>query len=84
MTDSSSPLKSILVVDDAPATREIIGRNLTNASFRVFTASNVEEALKVLKAHTVDLVVTDLKMPGASGLEPIGNRSDHDYRIPLH
>lgn len=60
---------SVLVVDDAPATLEVIERNLTAHGYRVYTAPRVAEALSILDSSPVDLVVTDLKMPGASGLE---------------
>jgi len=58
-----------MVVDDSPATLEVLQRNLTAAGFRVFTASGVSEALKLLDRTTVDLVITDLKMPGVSGMD---------------
>lgn len=60
---------TILVVDDAEATREIIRRNLTRADYRVATAGTVEEAVELLRNMVVQLVITDLKMPGVSGLE---------------
>ena len=59
----------ILVVDDSPATVEIIRRNLEAAGYGVFTASSVDEALAFLEHHAVDLVITDIKMPKVSGLD---------------
>ncbi len=61
--------ESILVVDDAPATLEVLQRNLSAQGYQVFTAPGVTEALKILDEIPVDLVITDLKMPGASGLD---------------
>jgi two-component system response regulator HydG len=61
----------ILVVDDAPATLEVLQRNLTFQGYQVFTAPGVPEAINVLDTTAVDLVITDLKMPGASGLDLI-------------
>jgi len=58
----------VLVVDDAIATREILERNLRAEGYRVFTASSVSEAIRVLDDTPVDLVITDLKMPGENGL----------------
>uniref|UniRef100_A0A7C4CB23 Sigma-54-dependent Fis family transcriptional regulator n=1 Tax=candidate division WOR-3 bacterium TaxID=2052148 RepID=A0A7C4CB23_UNCW3 len=63
--------ETLLVVDDAQATLEVLERNLTAAGFRVFAAASVDAALKVLESTHADLVITDLKMPGASGLELI-------------
>ena len=67
--DSGSSLDTIMVVDDSPATLEVLERNLTAAGFRVFTASSVSEALQLLDKAAVDLVITDLKMPGVSGMD---------------
>jgi DNA-binding NtrC family response regulator len=60
--------ETILVVDDAPATLEVLQRNLAGEGYRVFTATGVVEALKLLEATPVELVITDLKMPHVSGL----------------
>lgn len=59
----------ILVVDDARDTLEVLFRNLTSRNFQVYTASDVEEALRVLDSVTVDLVIADYKMPRISGLD---------------
>jgi two-component system response regulator HydG len=59
----------LLVVDDALDTREILQRNLSLQGYQVFAAGNVAEAVRLLEATAVDLVVTDLKMPGATGLD---------------
>ncbi len=63
--------ESILVVDDAPATLEVLERNLVSEGYRVFTAPGVAEAIKILEAIPIDLVITDLKMPKVSGLDLI-------------
>ena len=59
----------ILVVDDSPATLEVLQRNLTAAGYQVFTAPGVAEAIEILQAMPLDLVVTDLKMPRVGGLD---------------
>jgi DNA-binding NtrC family response regulator len=58
----------ILIVDDAPATLELLQRNLLSAGYRVFMASSVAGAIEALEINHVDLVITDLKMPGLSGV----------------
>ena len=60
---------SILVVDDAPDTIEVIRRNLSSRGYRVYTAPGVSEAIALLEGTPVDLVITDLKMPKISGLD---------------
>lgn len=59
----------ILVVDDEPVQREMIAEFLARAEFDVQAASSGAEALEVIKKERVDLVITDYKMPGMSGLE---------------
>ena len=59
----------ILVVDDSLPTLEVIQRNLKAAGYEVFTASDVEQAIAFLEQNTVDLVITDIKMPKISGLD---------------
>ncbi len=68
MTPASGK-ESILVVDDAPETLEVLRRNLESEGYRVFTASGVGEALAVLETAPIDLVITDYKMPKVSGLD---------------
>ncbi|HPM61532.1 MAG: sigma-54-dependent Fis family transcriptional regulator [Syntrophorhabdus aromaticivorans] len=65
---SSDRKDSILAVDDSPATLELLQRNLAAEGYVVFTAANAAEAIKILDVTPIDLVVTDLKMPGLSGV----------------
>jgi len=61
----------ILVVDDSVNTLEVLQRNLSSEGYNVFTASGVEEAINILCNTSVDLVITDLKMPKISGIDLI-------------
>jgi two-component system cell cycle sensor histidine kinase/response regulator CckA len=62
-------MPTILVVDDEPAIRRLIGSVLEEAGFRVLTAENGLDALRVSESHPgqIDLVVSDVKMPGMDG-----------------
>lgn len=62
---------NILAVDDSPDILEIIDRNLSEAGYAVMVSSSVEEAVDLLENRPIDLVITDLKMPKASGLDLI-------------
>jgi DNA-binding NtrC family response regulator len=59
----------ILVVDDAAETLELVRRQLHAEGYRVFSAAGVAEAIRLLEEQSVDLVITDLKMPRVSGLD---------------
>jgi two-component system, NtrC family, response regulator AtoC len=60
-------LGTILIVDDEKHTREGLRQSLEE-EFDVYTASNIEEALNVLDADRVDLVLTDLRIGGEDGM----------------
>jgi len=66
---ANSAKRRILVVDDAPTTLEVIERMLTQEGYQVFTSPGVPEALAILDTTPVDLVITDMRMPGVSGLD---------------
>ncbi len=73
MSDTTQPnqatSETLLVVDDSPATLEVLRRNLSSRGYRVLTAPGAEDAVAVLEREPVDLVVTDMKMPRISGLD---------------
>ncbi len=60
---------SILVVDDSEDSRELARRHLAAHGHRVQLAASVEAAVELLGKGGFDLVVTDMRMPNASGLE---------------
>jgi DNA-binding NtrC family response regulator len=66
-----------LVVDDSPETIELIKRNLESVGHRVYTADNVQSAIKLLETADFDLVITDLKMPGENGIELVRHVSEN-------
>ncbi|EMS73478.1 response regulator transcription factor [Ruminiclostridium cellobioparum] len=64
-------MQKILIVDDEAFARTAIEDSIKAAdnTIQVFTASNGDEALKVLSAEDIDIIMTDIKMPGMSGME---------------
>jgi diguanylate cyclase len=69
-TDSQTkPSASVLVVDDDPGARLLVGSALEVAGFRVTTAADGKSALSEFHAHPADCVVLDVVMPGMSGFE---------------
>ncbi len=69
--------EKILVVDDAPATLEILKRNLTSQGYVVFVTLSVPEAITLLESTPIDLVITDLKMPKVGGMDLIRHVRDN-------
>jgi two-component system, NtrC family, response regulator AtoC len=66
----AEPLKgSVLLVDDDPAVAKVLGALLAQAGLTVHTAKDGAEALALLGQKPIDVVVSDVRMPGMSGLE---------------
>jgi DNA-binding NtrC family response regulator len=59
----------ILVVDDDLNILAVLEARLSSIDYQVLTASGGEEALEVMKAKQVDLMITDVKMPGMGGMD---------------
>lgn len=75
---------NILVVDDDESLRRVTQLQLEEAGYRVLTASNGTQALALMEEETPGLVITDLKMPGPSGLELLKKiRQDHPQTTVL-
>ncbi|MGB9106009.1 MAG: response regulator, partial [Terriglobales bacterium] len=64
-------LLNLLVVDDERAVREGCRDAAQTAGFNTFVADSAEHAYKVLDTQNIDIVLLDLKLPGASGLEAL-------------
>jgi two-component system response regulator AtoC len=59
----------ILIVDDEPSNRKILGQELTHRGYAVDTANDGSEALKKVETTRPDLIILDYTMPGLSGLD---------------
>ncbi len=77
-------MKNVLVVDDEETLLMIMVGRFEDYQdrFNVFTAGNGKEAVKILESETIDLVVTDLKMPEMDGIELIAYMSANFPSIP--
>lgn len=61
--------KSVLVVDDEENSRNGLFRILSKFDYEVFTAKTGAEALKCLEKKSCDVILTDMRMPGMSGID---------------
>ena len=59
------------MVDDDPSLRNLLAQTLEGAGFQAFTAEDGREARLQIEEHRIDLVITDLAMPGEEGMELI-------------
>jgi two-component system, NtrC family, sensor kinase len=62
-------MHKILLIDDEPDILRVLGISLRADGYAVQTASSGEEALAIFARETPELVITDIKMPGLSGIE---------------
>ena len=56
---------TILLVDDEPEIRKVVSTALADERYHVLTASDGYEAVRLLWEHWVDLLITDVRMPGS-------------------
>jgi response regulator RpfG family c-di-GMP phosphodiesterase len=59
----------VLIVDDELSARKVLSAMLAQSAFSTVTAANGDEALRVLKSEQVNAVISDLTMPGISGMQ---------------
>src|SRR5262245_15638334 len=65
----AAPKGFVLIVDDEASVRSVLVRALSREGFNCSSAGNGEEALNLLRNQDFDVVISDLRMPGVSGLK---------------
>ena len=78
-------MKKILIVDDEkPFLLSLIdGLEANNDEYEIITADNGREAVEILRSMSIDLLVTDLKMPEMNGFEILAWTSRHQPQLPV-
>jgi CheY-like chemotaxis protein/anti-sigma regulatory factor (Ser/Thr protein kinase) len=77
-------MPAILIVDDEPIHRELAHRFLMRlADLEVYFAESGEEALRRIEEHPLDLILTDLRMPGMSGLDLVRTIQEDCPYLPV-
>jgi two-component system chemotaxis response regulator CheY len=73
--------RKIMIVEDSVSMRQLVVLALEKAGYEVIEAENGRDALKKAVACPVDMVITDLNMPGMDGIELIRSiKADPSYR----
>jgi signal transduction histidine kinase len=81
MSDSSERPR-VLVIDDEMGPRESL-RMLLKPSYDVFTADNVDAGLQLLQEKNPDVVVSDIRMPGTTGIEGLRKIREIDPHVSV-
>jgi DNA-binding response OmpR family regulator len=76
-------MSAILVIDDDASVREVVSEMLRLEGHEVVIAENGRDAVPLLAARHIDLVITDLIMPEKEGIETISEIRRSDSRIPI-
>ena len=79
----SAEKPSILVVEDEPKMRRLLELQLADEGFRAQTVADAESALKLVNSAPFDLIVTDLKLPGMSGIEFLHSVKRANAAVPI-
>jgi DNA-binding response OmpR family regulator len=74
--------RRVLLVEDEPALRRIIARNLTTRGLDVAEAGTVGEALTVLNVETPDLILLDINLPDRSGWDVLRDLQRRHIAVP--
>jgi DNA-binding NtrC family response regulator len=74
---------SVLLIDDDDSLRRVMEFSLTEAGHRVLTAASGEDGLRLLEKDVFDAVITDITMPGMSGMEVLAKVRRRDAHIPV-
>ncbi|PYX60713.1 MAG: two-component system response regulator [Acidobacteria bacterium] len=76
-------MPAILIVEDEAKMRRLLELNLGEEGFTTLSAGDAESGLKLLRENSVDLVVTDLKLPGMNGLEFLQAVKHQNAALPV-
>jgi DNA-binding NtrC family response regulator len=77
------PHGRILVIDDEDSIREYLSMMLEREGYEVTAASDGKKAVKLSKRESFDAVITDIQLPGMTGIEILGAFRDSDPSVPI-
>ena len=80
---SETRVPTILVVDDEVALRDAIAFDFKRKGFQVLVAASGSEAFKIIQTREVDVVLSDVRMPGGDGMELLKNIKSLNPETPV-
>lgn len=80
---SSSKRPCILVVDDDPSQRSLLESFLSGQGFEIVTAASGQKALEILRSREFNMMISDVRMPGMSGLETLRRARKEFEQLPV-
>lgn len=72
-----------MIVDDDLNVLEVLDARLQSAGFRTYKAENGRDALRLIKDNKIDLMISDMKMPGMSGMEVLSKARSIQPGLPI-
>lgn len=76
-------MSTVLIVDDEKNYLVVLEDLLLDEGYEVLTASSVADALKIIQTQPVDTVLSDIKMPGMSGIDLLDKINNLDSELPV-
>jgi DNA-binding NtrC family response regulator len=80
---NNSRAPRILIVDDDPGQRSLLDSFLTSQGFHVVAAASGEEALQLLRTTQFNMMISDVRMPGLSGLDTLRRARQQQVVLPV-
>jgi putative nucleotidyltransferase with HDIG domain len=82
-TPMAAENKKILVVDDEPSICDILEKFLKKKGYDIYRASDGKKAMALVESTSIDLIVSDIKMPGMSGVELLQKLRENGKSMPV-
>jgi two-component system response regulator HydG len=82
LNHNSNPV-SLVIIDDNPRSLEFLAAALARPGLQVLTASNPKDGLALIATHRPQVVLTDLVMPGMTGLDVLQRTKELDPQIEV-
>ena len=76
-------MKTVLVADDEVGIQKLYQKELSREGYSVIFASNAQEAIRMARESSPDLVIMDIRMPGMDGIEAMGRILEENNEVPI-